>query len=56
MCQLIKLKSFMNGVDLERYNPFHEKDKSFAKNYGLNNKFIIGYIGTHGLAHALEKM
>ena len=33
-----------------------EKDKSLANKYELNNKFVIGYIGTHGLAHALENV
>lgn len=51
-----KIKVVLNGVDLERYIPWQEKDKSFADKYELNNKFVIGYIGTHGLAHALENV
>lgn len=51
-----KIKVVLNGVDLERYNPLREKDESLSNKYELNNKFVIGYIGTHGLAHALENV
>jgi len=51
-----KIKLVLNGVDLERYTPFQEKDESLADKYELKNKFVIGYIGTHGLAHALENV
>ena len=51
-----KIKVVLNGVDLERYSPLQEKDESLADRYELKNKFVIGYIGTHGLAHALENV
>ena len=51
-----KIKIVLNGVDLERYTPLQEKDESLANKYDLKNKFVIGYIGTHGLAHALENV
>ena len=51
-----KIKIVLNGVDLERYDPLQEKDESLTNKYELNNKFVIGYIGTHGLAHALENV
>lgn len=51
-----KIKVVLNGVDLEKYCPVHEKDETFADKYELKNKFVIGYIGTHGLAHALENV
>ena len=51
-----KIKIVLNGVDLERYSPLQEKDESLATKYELKNKFVIGYIGTHGLAHALENV
>ena len=51
-----KIKVVLNGVDLERYAPLKEKDRNLASKYGLKNKFVIGYIGTHGLAHDLENV
>ena len=56
MCQPIRSRVVLNGVDLERYSPLQEKDESLATKYELKNKFVIGYIGTHGLAHALENV
>lgn len=47
-----KIHVVTNGVDLSRFFP-REKDSELLIQYGLQNKFIVGYIGTHGLAHAL---
>lgn len=49
-----KISVVLNGVDLSKYQPAANKNEEFAKQYQLNNKFVVGYIGTHGLAHALE--
>jgi glycosyltransferase involved in cell wall biosynthesis len=49
-----KISVVLNGVDLSKYQPILQKDAEFAKQYHLENKFVVGYIGTHGLAHALE--
>tara|TARA_X000001036_G_scaffold322459_1_gene300909 strand:- start:1329 stop:2564 length:1236 start_codon:yes stop_codon:yes gene_type:complete len=51
-----KIRVVMNGVDLRRYQPATIKDKDLAKIYGLKDKFVAGYIGTHGSAHALDKI
>lgn len=51
-----KIKVVFNGVDLEKYSPLNEKDEIFADKYKLKDKFVIGYIGTHGLAHDLENV
>ena len=48
-----KIKVVTNGVNLDRFNPTPKDDQLIAK-LGLENKFIAGYIGTHGMAHALE--
>jgi glycosyltransferase involved in cell wall biosynthesis len=42
-----------NGADLERYRP-RENNNSFRASYSLNGKFVASYVGTHGMAHALE--
>tara|TARA_B100000900_G_scaffold408689_1_gene423360 strand:- start:856 stop:2088 length:1233 start_codon:yes stop_codon:yes gene_type:complete len=51
-----KIKVVLNGVDLEKYHPLLKKDEIFATKYDLKSKFVIGYIGTHGLAHGLENV
>ena len=51
-----KIKVVLNGVDLSKYKPLTEKDKEFSEKYHLQGKFVAGYIGTHGLAHALDNI
>jgi glycosyltransferase involved in cell wall biosynthesis len=51
-----KIDVVLNGVDLSKYVPTLHKDEAFAKQYDLTNKFVIGYVGTHGLAHSLDKI
>ena len=48
-----KIHVITNGVDTSRFNP-RSKDAELLERYGLKDKFIAGYIGTHGLAHALD--
>ncbi|EMS77720.1 glycosyltransferase family 4 protein [Desulfotignum phosphitoxidans] len=50
-----KITVVTNGVDLERFRP-REKDDHLVAQYGLKGKFVAGYIGTHGMAHALETL
>ncbi len=42
-----------NGVHLHKYN-LTEKSRPLLEKLGLKDKFIIGYIGTHGMAHNLD--
>jgi len=42
----------MNGVDLVRYGP-RPRDEALAERWGLSCRFVIGYVSTHGMAHAL---
>lgn len=42
-----------NGVDGSRYSP-GPKNVELARKLGLEGKLVVGYIGTHGMAHALE--
>lgn len=50
-----RIKVVTNGVDLERYRP-RSKDTELVRELGLEGKFVLGYIGTHGLAHSLETL
>jgi colanic acid biosynthesis glycosyl transferase WcaI len=50
-----KIEVVINGVDLDRYQP-RDRDSSFESEYGLGGKFVAGYIGTHGMAHALPRV
>jgi colanic acid biosynthesis glycosyl transferase WcaI len=50
-----KIAVVMNGVDAERYGP-RPRDAELEAQLGLAGKFVIGYVGTHGLAHALERV
>lgn len=51
-----KIHVVLNGVDLSHYKKFDEKDAELAKAHGLEGKFVAGYVGTHGMAHGLDKI
>ncbi|MEP9373755.1 glycosyltransferase family 4 protein [Mesorhizobium sp. KR1-2] len=53
--QPAKIHVVTNGADLSLFRP-REKDGELAEMLGLTGKFVAGYIGTHGLAHALETL
>lgn len=48
-----KIQVVTNGVDISRFTP-REKDAELLQQHGLQGNFVAGYIGTHGLAHALD--
>lgn len=48
-----KIKVVKNGVDKEMFKPV-PKDEALIRELGLEGKKIIGYIGTHGMAHKLD--
>jgi glycosyltransferase involved in cell wall biosynthesis len=48
-----KISVVTNGSNLELFYS-RDKDQELLNKLNLNNKFIIGYIGTHGMAHGLD--
>lgn len=48
-----KIEVVKNGVDPDLFRPM-PKDGSLVKELGLQGKTVIGYIGTHGMAHRLS--
>ena len=51
-----KIGVVLNGVDLSRFAP-RPKDLDLARQWGLlQDGFVVGYIGTHGMAHALHNV
>lgn len=48
-----KIHVVTNGVDVSQFQP-RAKDRELTDRLGLRGKFVVGYIGTHGMAHALE--
>jgi colanic acid biosynthesis glycosyl transferase WcaI len=51
-----KINVILNGVDLEKYVPL-PRNLELAARYSLpEDAFVVGYIGTHGMAHALANV
>src|SRR3990167_4001849 len=51
-----KISVIMNGVDLLKYAP-RSQNEALKKKYNIQqNHFVVGYIGTHGMAHGLENI
>lgn len=50
-----KIQVVRNGVDLSRYQP-RARSEAMAQRLGVNDKFVVAYLGTHGLAHALDNV
>ncbi len=48
-----KIIHIINGVELNKFKP-NKKNTDLANLYKLDNKFIIGYIGTLGMAQGLD--
>jgi glycosyltransferase involved in cell wall biosynthesis len=51
-----KIYVVRNGVDLSTFAPRRDKDPALLEELGLGGKFVVGYLGTHGLCHGLEKI
>jgi hypothetical protein len=50
-----KIAVVTNGVDLGRFQA-QAKNPKLVETLGLQGQFVVGYIGTHGLAHGLETL
>jgi len=50
-----KIAVVINGVDLDRYSPA-KRDREFARAWGVEDAFVVGYVGTHGMAHGLANV
>lgn len=50
-----KIEVVTNGVDLANFVP-RPKDEALLRELGLEGCFVLGYIGTHGLAQGLETL
>jgi glycosyltransferase involved in cell wall biosynthesis len=50
-----KIEVVTNGVDMSRFSP-RPKDAALLGELGWSGCFVAGYIGTHGMAHALETL
>ena len=49
-----KIATILNGVNLNKYSPT-PKNLGLAARYGISaDHFVVGYIGTFGMAHSLE--
>ena len=48
-----KISVVTNGVDLSRFSAI-DKDVNILERHELVNTFVVGYIGTHGMAHELD--
>ncbi|MGB0630093.1 MAG: glycosyltransferase family 4 protein [Alphaproteobacteria bacterium] len=47
-----KIRVVRNGVDAGRYG-LRPRHAGLAAEHGLQDEFVVGYVGTHGMAHAL---
>ena len=50
-----KIAVVTNGVDMSRFRQL-PKDAQLIRQLRLEGKFVVGYVGTHGLAHRLETL
>jgi hypothetical protein len=48
-----KIQVFKNGVNVSNY-PAVDVDIQLKEELKIRDKFVVGYIGTHGLAHGLD--
>jgi colanic acid biosynthesis glycosyl transferase WcaI len=50
-----RLDVVINGANLDLFAP-RPRDEELARSLGLDGRFVVGYLGTLGLAHGLENV
>ncbi len=50
-----KMRVVKNGVDLQTFRP-GDKDGALRQRLGLTGKFVVSYIGTHGMSQKLSTL
>jgi colanic acid biosynthesis glycosyl transferase WcaI len=50
-----KIGIIRNGIDTRLFVP-GPRDNAIRKQYGWNGRFVIMYVGTHGMAHGLDQV
>jgi glycosyltransferase involved in cell wall biosynthesis len=50
-----KVHVVKNGADLTRFTP-RSPQTALRADLGWNGKFVVGYVGTHGMAHGLDSV
>ena len=50
-----KIQVVRNGVDLATFSPM-KRSAVLSSELGLDGKFVVAYLGTHGMAHALDNV
>lgn len=51
-----KVDVVINGANLRLFQPSESKDEELLREYGLEDRFVVGYLGTIGMAHGLENV
>lgn len=46
----------INGANLDMFRPAETRDTSVQQEFGLQGKFVVGYVGTLGLSQGLENV
>jgi len=50
-----KMSVIPNGIDPSLFSPL-PRENEVRREYGWGEKFVLLYLGTHGMAHALDKL
>jgi glycosyltransferase involved in cell wall biosynthesis len=51
-----KIDVVINGANLAMFKPAKSRDAEVLREYGLENHFVVGYVGTLGLSQGLENV